>query len=328
MNADNRLNEDGLIISAHYAETMNGLVLPALAEKVVETTVAGDGGRPLSCVQYAADHPRGTVLVLHGFTENAYKFSELIYSLLANDFSVVAYDQRGHGNSWRKEGLSDLSLTHVDDFNEYEKDLTIVCAQLLSGMPKPHYIFAHSMGGAVASLFLERHQGVFEKTVLCAPMIAPNRSGIPLGLGKLICETACLMGKRTKRSFVSKPYSGHENFDTSCASGRERFEWYDDVRFTHPEYQNASPSYGWTLEALNVTEKLLKPGEVEKIDCPVRIYTAENDWEVLPEAQEAFIRRVKDGKRTLVKGSKHEIYRSGDDVLFPWWHEILTFYKQ
>ena len=43
--------------------------------------------------------------------------------------------------------------------------------------------------------------------------------------------------------------------------------------------------------------------------------------------QVAFINRVKDGVRKQIPGSKHEIYRSPDDVLFPWWHEILEFYK-
>ena len=120
MNADNRLNEDGLIISAHYAETMNGLVLPALAEKVVETTVAGDGGRPLFASRFDADAPRGTVLLVHGFTESADKFAELIHSLLRNGYSALAYDQRGHGRSWRDPALeADPSLTHVDDFEEY-----------------------------------------------------------------------------------------------------------------------------------------------------------------------------------------------------------------
>ena len=325
MNADNRLNPDGLVRSDRYEETMNGLVLPFLARRGVKSTVKGYGSRPLACVQFAAENPRGTVVVLHGFTENAYKYSELIYSLLQNRFSVLAYDQRGHGNSWRKEGLPDTSLTHVDDFEEYVKDLEIVCGALLEAMPEPRYIFAHSMGGAVASLFLERHGDVFRKAVLCSPMIAPNTGGIPPILGKIVCGVAKLLGKAAKRPFVSKPYSGPEDFATSCATGRERFEWYDKVKFEHPEYQNSNPSYGWTLEALNVTGRLLAPGAPEKIACPVRLYGAETDNSVMPDAQVKFIARVNSGTRTVVKGAKHEIYRSPDAVLFPWWREILTF---
>ena len=65
--------------------------------------------------------------------------------------------------------------------------------------------------------------------------------------------------------------------------------------------------------------------DLEKISCPVRLYSAEQDSIVMPEAQQAFIARVRNGVRTQVRGSRHEIYRSDDQVLFPWWHEILTF---
>ena len=328
MSQENRFNPDYLVLSSNYEETMDGIVLPFLAERRVTTTVQGYQDKPISCVQFAADRPKGTVAIVHGFTENAYKYAELTYSLLMSGYSVLAWDQRGHGNSWRKEGLPDTSLTHVDDFEEYVKDMEIICGKLLVGMPQPWFVFAHSMGGAVTGLFLERHTDVFKKAALCAPMIAPNTDGIPTGIAAFLCRAACLAGKSAARPFVSKPYSGPEDFNTSCATGRERFDWYDKIKASHPEYQNSNPSYGWTREALGVTKKLLAPGEPEKIACPVRLFTAGNDGSVMPGPQEAFIRRVKHGKRELVPGSKHEIYRSNDGVLFPWWHEILTFYAE
>ncbi|MBQ8952932.1 MAG: alpha/beta hydrolase [Clostridia bacterium] len=327
MNSDNRFNADGLVLSDRYADTMESAVLPDLAQRAVKSTVRGAGGRPLACVRFTTDLPRGTVLVLHGFTESAYKYAEIIHSLLRNRFCVLAYDQRGHGNSWRKEGLPDNSLTHVDSFEEYVTDLERVCAELLAGMPKPWYAFAHSMGGAVLCLFMERHADVFTRAALCSPMIAPNTGGIPPALGRLMCGGARLLGLGAHRPFVTKPYAGPEDFATSAATGKERFDWYDKVKQTHPEYQNNSPSYSWTLEAINVTKKLLAPGAPEKIACPVRLYGAERDGSVLPEAQERFIARVKYGTRAVVAGAKHEIYRSPDDVVFPWWHEVLTFLK-
>ena len=92
-------------------------------------------------------------------------------------------------------------------------------------------------------------------------------------------------------------------------------------------FRNNSPTYGWTLESIDVTDKLLAPGAPERIDAKVRLYTAALDDTVLPEPQAAFIARVKGGERVVVEGAKHEIYRSPDDVLFPWWHEVLDFLK-
>jgi lysophospholipase len=46
---------------------------------------------------------------------------------------------------------------------------------------------------------------------------------------------------------------------------------------------------------------------------------------VEPEAQEKMASRLPKGERKVVSGAKHEIYRSPDEVLFPWWREILAF---
>ena len=326
--ADAPFNADGLVRSDHYAGTMNDVVLPWLAGRRTDATVAGEGGVPLFCSRFDAEKPRGTVLIVHGFTENAEKYDELIHSLLRSGYSVVAYDQRGHGRSWRDPAISDISLTHVDRFGEYVADLKAVCDGVLAAMPKPWLLFAHSMGGAVSSLFMEQYPGVFAKAALCAPMIAPNLGGLPPAAVKLLCGTLGLLGRDKKRVFASTPYAGREDFATSCATGRERFDWYEALRARTPEFQNNGPTFGWTLEAIGASKAVLAPGAVERIGIPVRLFTAQNDSSVMPDAQKAFAARLGNGARTLVPGSKHEIYRSTDDVLFPWWRGILGFFGE
>lgn len=320
-------HDTGLVYAEHYAETMNREVLPSLRRRCRFLTVSGAGRKPLAAFRYDADQPRGTVVVLHGFTECAEKYSELIFSLLRGGFSVLAYDQRGHGASWRDERISDISLTHVNRFENYVEDLQAVCEQILSDMPKPWTVFAHSMGGAVACAFLEDHPGIFEKAVLSAPMIAPQRGGVPLAMGEIMCVGAKLLGQTRKRIPMSRPWAGPEDFATSCATGRERFDWYDRMRVETEKYRNNGPTFGWTLEAFRVTKRLLAAGVPERVKIPVRIYTAEDDNQVIPEEQEKLAARLPLGERRVVPGSKHEIYRSPDAVLFPWWTEVLDFLR-
>ena len=326
--AGSLFNEDSLVLSANYAETMNTVVVPYLTEHGKIRHVPGRDNYPLEAVVWQAKAPRGTVVVVHGFTENAFKFSELIYSLLASHFSVVALDQRGHGHSGRLPGLKDASVTHVDRFADYIQDLKAVTDRLLPDMPKPRMIFAHSMGGAVTSLFLEQYPEVFSRCVLCAPMIAPNLSGIPPRVAGAICTVSRGLLRERRNPFFTKRYAGPEDFDTSPAASRERFDWYDAIKAAHPEFQNSCPSYKWIQESIGVTDQILAPGAPESIVCPLRLYSAETDFSVLPEPQQAFIARVPHGERKLVPGSRHEIYRSPDDVLFPWWHEILAFFGE
>ena len=325
---DARFNPDYLVLSDRYADTMDNVVLPWLSARRTDATVAGDGGRPLFCSRFDAESPRGTAVIVHGFTENADKYAELIHALLRGGYSVVAYDQRGHGRSWRDPAIADISLTHVDRFGEYVADLKAVCETVLSAMPRPWLLFAHSMGGAVSSLFIEENPRVFDRVALCAPMIAPNLGGLPPAAARLLCGAECLLGRDRKRIIASKPYTGAEEFATSCATGRERFDWYEALRVRTPEFQNNGPTYGWTREAMRASRAVLAPGAVERIGIPVRLFTAERDNSVMPDAQKAFAARLRDGKRTLVPGSKHEIYRSPDDVLFPWWRGIMAFFEE
>ena len=123
------------------------------------------------------------------------------------------------------------------------------------------------------------------------------------------------------------PYSGPEDFDTSCATDPARFAWYDAIKASRTEFQNNVPSYQWSLEALKVTKQILSPGAPEKISCPVILFSADKDFSVLPGPQKEFIKRVPNGHYEFVSGSRHEIFRSVNSVLFPWWHRIISFYS-
>ena len=303
-------------------------MLPWLEQKSHISTISGYENRPLYTVSYDSDNPSGTVFIVHGFTENAMKYAELIWSLLHLGFSVVIYDQRGHGRSWRAEGIPDISVTHVDHFSEYVDDLHAVCETYTGKMPGPWFMFAHSMGGAVASLFLEHFQDVFSAAVLSSPMIAPDTRGIPAFLASALSVCAGLLGKDKSPPFFMKPYSGPEDFETSCATDPARFDWYDRIKAVRPEFRNSIPSYRWSRESIHVTRQILAPGAPEKIVCPVLLFSAGLDNSVLPKPQMAFISRVPYGRYVSVPDARHEIFRSVNDVLFPWWHQVVIFFHQ
>ena len=324
---DGIFNEDYLVCSPSYGDIINGTVLPWLGKKEKVSEIRGADNRPLYCVSYEAEKPLATVVIVHGFTENAFKYAELIWSLLHHHFSVVIFDQRGHGRSWRDPDVEDHSVTHVDHFSEYIDDLKIICDHYCPVFPKPFCVFGHSMGGAVSALFMERYPDVFSAAVLSSPMIAPYTGGIPAPLASAVSIAAKIMGKSKKKPFFMKSYNGPEDFSTSCATDPVRFAWYDQIKASRIEFQNCVPSYQWSYEALHVTEKILAPNAPERIPCPVLLFSAETDYSVLPGPQKTFIERVPHGQYVLVRDARHEIFRSVNDVLFPWWHEIIGFYK-
>jgi len=85
---------------------------------------------------------RGTVLLLHGYLDEARSFTHLLQSLGAAGYRCIAPDLRGHGHSdWTPPG----SYYH---FPDYLADVDALVRAL--GLSRVHLV-AHSMGGSIAT---------------------------------------------------------------------------------------------------------------------------------------------------------------------------------
>ena len=167
-------------------------VRPALAAVCTEGYFWGYDKSKLHYACYQTEKSRATVVILHGFSERAKKYDELVYYLLREGYAVATYDHRGHGDSHR---IVEESLIHIDRFEEYVDDLACFVEQIVRNMPAPYLLFAHSMGGGVAALYLEKHRGVFARACLSAPMISTRYGGIV----RAFCRTLCLIADKVDR---------------------------------------------------------------------------------------------------------------------------------
>ena len=273
---------------------------------------------------YKAENADRSVVIVHGFTESAEKYEELIWYFLKAGADVYIYDQRGHGRSGRK--VANKTLTHVDRFPEYLSDLECFIDSVVS-KELPLFLFAHSMGGAVAGLYMEKHPDAIKKAALSSPMIAPSTGGFPPFVGRAICRTMILFGGAKKRIFLSSEYPGEEKFEGSCDTSEPRFSHYEYFKRTHADYQNYSPTYRWTLESLLITRKLMKKGAPEGVRTDVLILSAGLDTVVSIPAQMKFAERLPSCRVISYPDAKHEIYYSTDDVMEKFIPEIIDFLK-
>jgi pimeloyl-ACP methyl ester carboxylesterase len=102
-------------------------------------------GLSLNVVEWGGDGPLDhTVILLHGFLENAWAWEETVESGLAGRFHIVSVDLRGHGDSDRVGPGGDYY------FPDYLADLhdlmPLVARARLS-------LVGHSMGGVVAGYY-------------------------------------------------------------------------------------------------------------------------------------------------------------------------------
>lgn len=87
-------------------------------------------GIAIQTYRWKGDGP--TVLLMHGWESNTFRWRDFIPKLQAEDYNIVAIDAPAHGNS------SGTLLT---------LPLYAECAQAIIEMYKPKYIIGHSFGG-------------------------------------------------------------------------------------------------------------------------------------------------------------------------------------
>ncbi len=112
-----------------------------------------------------SSEPRAEVIIVHGFGEHSGRYGPLTDHLLAHQFSVTSYDQRGHG---RSEGLPG----HINRFADYEEDLDRVIS--LAGSfdrARKLFIIGHSMGGLVTLRYVASRSAGLSGAVISAPLI-------------------------------------------------------------------------------------------------------------------------------------------------------------
>lgn len=271
----------------------------------------------------AARKERKTVVISHGFTESTEKWHELTYYFLKCGWDVYALDHRGHGLSHRK--VTDLTLTHIDNFGEYVWDFEIFTNKIKSEAKGDICLFAHSMGGAIGALFMENHPDFFRKAVLSSPMIAPSCKPYPWWLSYAILGVMVIFGQAKKRSFTSAPYPGEEIFADSAKTSEARFAEYARIKSSHPEYQNYSMTYGWALNAMKARNMILRKNNPGNIKTDIFMALAGHDTLVQREAQLEFSRRVPHCEVRIYEDAKHEIYGSKDEVAFKYFDDVLGF---
>ena len=297
------------LTEATYAADMQKTAVPYILARRRETTLTAADGKPLFVQNYTADDPRGTVFLVHGFSESAEKFRELIYDCLTRGLSVLIYDQRGHGRSFRN---APTRVTHVDRFEQYVEDLETVYAAFFDTLPRPFYLVSHSMGGAVSALYLQKHPDHFDRAALCSPMIAPRHDGLPLWVCRLVCGFCVLTGQGKKALFAAGKDDTPDRFEDSCALSRARFDYYLDLRQQEPILSGGKPSYTWTYVSLGVTRRILKKNGPERVKIPVRVYAAADDKLVQSKPQKAWAARLPEGSYRLVPHTRHELFNAAD----------------
>jgi len=112
-----------------------------------ERTVRTRDGLALRRRDWPARGAHGTIVIVHGLGEHAGRYEHVAARLNASGWTVVGYDQRGHGTSPGARGR----LAAGDDLLA---DLAAVIDDIRRDSPRRLALLGHSLGGLVAARFV------------------------------------------------------------------------------------------------------------------------------------------------------------------------------
>jgi len=243
-----------------------------------ESTFEGTGGLQLFSQSWrpAGEEPRAVLIVVHGLRDHSSRYGELAEHLVGQGFAVYAFDLRGHGHS---EGVR----VHIDSFDEYTSDLGLFLDRVRQREPgRPVFLFGHSMGGAIVTLFTLEKKPDIQGLVLSAPALKPGAD-----VSRALIATTKVVGGILPNLKVLELDPKQFSRDPAVVKENE----------TDPLiYQDGGPARTASrlLGALNTISE-----RMEEVSTPVLVMHGTADTVTDPEGSKALVKEARSTDKTL-----------------------------
>ncbi|MBS1303017.1 alpha/beta hydrolase [Loktanella sp. SALINAS62] len=268
--------------------------------------------RQIRVGHWVSDTDRGTVLLFPGRTEYIEKYGRAAASLRARGYATITLDWRGQGLAERL--LPFRATGHVHSFRDYQKDVAAMLTHARDlGLPKPFYLIAHSMGGAIGLRALIEGLPV-RAAMFSAPMwgIQMNASLRPFAWALSVAARRVGMDTGMAPGQKVENYVNRITLDMNeLTSDPDMFDYMIHQLTEQPDLGLGGPSLRWLYEALNETRNLARLtsprtpcltflGSAETIVDAPRIRTRMDKWP--------------GGTLDVIDGAKHEVMMETPDV--------------
>jgi len=247
----------------------------------MEMFQASDGAN-LRYAHWPAKNPAskaGVVVFFQGRTEFIEKNIYTYKDLLDKNYEVWTLDWRGQGMSERM--LSSPDKGHIDSFKRFVDDahqFVTAVAGLNDVADVPKILVAHSMGGAIGTMYLMQYPDMFDRAVFSSPLIElpEGQSGRWLNIGNRIKSflapgstivtgdrvwkssfrddvNACELPSEASYPDVFRNIDGIKKYSHDYAKIAENECLISESRGGNPNLGLASPTSGWLRAALDAT---------------------------------------------------------------------------
>lgn len=246
----------------------------------------------------------GTILFFTGRTEFIEKYGRTLPAFLDQGFAAMLIDWRGQGLSDRV--ASDIQIGHVNHFSDYQRDVIAMLQAARSlNLPKPWYLFGHSMGANIGLQSLIDGFPVVA-SAFTAPMWSIEVHSLLKHLAKPLSRIAVIAGRGEMytKSQKGKSYALHRAFESnSITSDRGMYEYFIRQANLFPEAHIGAPSMRWLYEALAECDRL---SIVHSPEVPCSVFVGRDDTTVGRKEIEDRMSNWQNGSLTIIDGAKHD----------------------
>ncbi|WP_258808084.1 alpha/beta fold hydrolase [Pseudidiomarina sp. CB1] len=282
------------------------------------------------------EQAKGLVLLSPGRIEGAIKYPELVWELAQLGYATAIIDHRGQGYSDR---LSDNHHNgHVDRFDDFVDDFAAFTraseAAMVDhyGRELPLHLVAHSMGGAIAALYLARYPHKVKSAVLCSPMFGIQTGRLPHWLAKGFAHAGAFLNQLIMPhrpwfiigtgGYVEVPFAQNE-----LSHSLARYHTFRELYRQHPEVQLGGPSFRWVSQALSASRRAI--AEAADIHIPVLVLQAGGDTVVDPRGQAEFVCALSHpySRLATIAEARHELFIEADAYRQPALQQTLDWFQ-
>ena len=247
---------------------------------------------------------RGSLIAFPGRTEFVELYYETVREARAMGLAAAVLDWRYQGLNRRP--LPDPRKGHVHRFDEYLEDAdAYVLAAANAGLPRPWFVFAHSMGGAVAHLHAARSpEEPPDALILLAPMLGLRLGGLNARIASAVAGAGIRLGLGESylpgvdgRTIMDRGFRRNP-----LTASRQEFEMVARFHVREPRLPLGAPTWRWLHEALRATRNLRHGATLGR---PLLAIVAEQDRVVDNRRTREILRREPSARIETLAGSLH-----------------------
>jgi lysophospholipase len=257
------------------------------------------------------------LVIVPGRSEGYLKYQELALDFYMQGYSIFIIDHRGQGLSGRLLNIPNKG--YVEHFQDYIDDLHYFIESIVTkfSSTKP-FLLAHSMGGAIATRYMQDFPTVIKAAVISSPMLGFNSGLLPKTLAKFLVGFSLLINKifsKTPWYFWGQgDYVPSSFAKNKLSHSAPRYQCFIDLYQKNKKLQLGGVTTHWLAQSIIAQKEIMF--KLAQLKTPILLLQAGSDSIVCQEAQSDFCQRLHaiqpqscpNGTPSKIDGAYHEIF--------------------